>query len=339
MNYLITGGSGYLGSEIIRTLDPNKNNIINIDKYVSGFKNIKEYIIDISNEKELKKIFDKNEIDIIIHNVAKVPLEKKNSEFKKVNYDSTRVILNLFNIYKIKKFIYISSSAVFGVNQKSPISEECEREPVEAYGMSKKASEDLCFDQIKNGKNIAIIRPRTIIGLNRFGIFSILFDWLKNDLPIPVISNGDNLYQFIDIRDLCQAILLTSESNFVGALNIGSSDVKSIREIINFLKNEFKSKSRIKNIDNSYILKIGFFLQKLNLIPLQDYHFKAYGSEIYFDVSKAMKVLNWKPRYTAFESFKDSYENFLNSKYDDQDKSMHKRILKNYLLKYITLIL
>ena len=52
-----------------------------------------------------------------------------------------------------------------------------------------------------------------------------------------------------------------------------------------------------------------------------------------------MKVLNWKPRYTAFESFKDSYENFLNSKYDDQDKSMHKRILKNYLLKYITLIL
>ena len=168
-------------------------------------------------------------------------------------------MLNLFDIYKIKKFIYISSSAVFGVNQKSPITEESKIEPVDAYGITKKASEDLCFEQIKNGKNIAIIRPRTIIGLNRFGIFSILFDWIKNDLPVPVLSNGDNLYQFVDIRDLCKAIVLASESSFVGSLNIGSSDVKTIRDIVNFLKSEFKSKAKIKNIDNSFILKIGFF--------------------------------------------------------------------------------
>ena len=339
MNYLITGGSGYLGTELIKTIDPNKNNIINIDINKSGLKNIKEFIVDISNEVELKKIFDKYKIDIIIHNVAKVPLVKKKSEFKKVNYHSTKVMLNLFDIYKIKKFIYISSSAVFGVNQKSPITEESKREPVEAYGITKKASEDLCFEQIKNGKNIAIIRPRTIIGLNRFGIFSILFDWIKNDLPVPVLSNGDNLYQFVDIRDLCKAIVLASESSFVGSLNIGSSDVKTIRDIVNFLKSEFKSKAKIKNIDNSFILKIGFFLQKLNFIPLQDYHFKAYGSEIYFDISKANKVLNWKPEYSTFDSFKDSYENFLISKDDGKAKSIHKKILKNFLLRYITIIL
>ena len=93
-------------------------------------------------------------------------------------------------------------------------------------------SENLCFDKINQGKNITIIRPRTIIGLNRFGIFSILFDWLKNDLPIPVIKGGKNLYQFVDIRDLCNAIMLTSKSDYRGALNIGSSDVKKILEIL-----------------------------------------------------------------------------------------------------------
>ena len=52
MNYLITGGSGYLGTELIKTIDPNKNNIINIDINKSGLKNIKEFIVDISNEVE-----------------------------------------------------------------------------------------------------------------------------------------------------------------------------------------------------------------------------------------------------------------------------------------------
>ena len=55
MNYLITGGSGYLGTELIKTIDLNKNNIINIDINKSGLKNIKEFIVDISNEVELKK--------------------------------------------------------------------------------------------------------------------------------------------------------------------------------------------------------------------------------------------------------------------------------------------
>jgi|TARA_B110000037_G_scaffold214073_1_gene269445 nucleoside-diphosphate-sugar epimerase len=338
MNYLVTGGSGYLGNELINTLKTPDNEIINVDILPSDNENSNNYNLDIRNKSEVEKIFKEKKIDVIIHNSALVPITKK-KDFDKTNLESTKLMLFFFEKYKIKKFIFISSSAVFGVPDKCPILEISERQPVEAYGQSKMKSENLCFDKINQGKNITIIRPRTIIGLNRFGIFSILFDWLKNDLPIPVIKGGKNLYQFVDIRDLCNAIMLTSKSDYRGALNIGSSDVKKILEILQFLKNEFNSKSKIKSIENSIILKIGFLMQKMNLIPLHDYHFKVYGSDVYFDISLAKKILGWTPKYSTFESFKDSYNHYLLNYLSDRRKSIHQRIINNYILRYVSLFL
>ena len=339
MNYLVTGGSGYLGTELIKKLKNGNNNIINLDIIPSSNINSTNFTLDILDEKNVEKIFKDNHIDCIIHNLAKVPLAKNKKIFKEVNIKATEIILKFFNKFKIKKLIFISSSAVYGVPSHSPITEDSPRIPVEPYGESKKISEDLCLYEIKNGKNIIIIRPRTVIGLNRFGIFSILFDWIKNDLPVPVFSNGLNFYQFIDIRDLAEAVKLSSFSDYRGAINVGSSDVRRIVDIINFLKNEFKSKSKIKNIDKSIIIKIGFFFQKIGIIPLHDYHFKVYGKDIYFDIEHAKKILGWSPKFSVFESFENSYHHFLQEDKDYQKKSIHQKKIKNFIMKYITLFL
>lgn len=339
MNYLITGGSGYLGSELIKTLKDNNNNVINLDIIPSNNQNSKNINLNILDEENVEKVFKNNKVDCIIHNLAQVPLAKNKKKFKAVNIKATEIILNLFNKYKIKKLIFISSSAVYGVPYHSPITEESYRKPAEPYGESKKISEDLCFEEIKKGKNIIIIRPRTIIGRNRFGIFSILFDWIKNDLPVPVFSGGLNLYQFVDIRDLSEAIKLSSFSNYKGAINIGASDVKRIIDIINFLKKKFHSKSKIKNIDKSIIIKIGFIFQKIGLIPLHDYHFKVYGRDVFFDINHAKKILNWSPKFSVFDSFEDSYKHFLVNDKGNDNKSLHQKKIKNFLMKYVTLIL
>ncbi len=339
MNYLITGGSGYIGSEIIRNLSTKNNKVLNIDLLPHDNKISKNFNFDILDKAKVESIFINNQIDCIIHNLAKVPLTKDKNIFKKVNIQATEIILEFFSKYKIKKMIFISSSAVYGIPEICPISENSQRLPAEPYGESKKISEDLCIQQMEKGKNIIILRPRTVIGLNRFGIFSILFDWIKNDLPIPVMSNGNNLYQFLDVRDLSSAVYLASISDFKGSLNVGSSDVKRIIDIINFLKNEYKSKSKIKNIDNSFFLKIGFILQRIGLVPLHDYHFKVYGKDVYFDISKIKKVLHWEPKYSTFESFKDSYEHFLIDEKNVQNVSIHQKKIKNLIIKYAPLIL
>ncbi|MDC3049994.1 NAD(P)-dependent oxidoreductase [Candidatus Pelagibacter sp.] len=339
MNYLITGGSGYIGSELVKKLIHENENVINIDVLKSDNLKSKNFQFDILDENKLENVFKNNKIDIIIHNLAKVPLTKNKNVFKKVNINSTQNILKLFKKYKVKKLIFVSSSAVYGIPDNCPISENTTRNPVEPYGESKKISEDLCFDYIQNGGNITIIRPRTVIGLNRFGIFSFLFDWIKNDLPVPVMSGGKNYYQFLDVRDLSSAIYLASKSSYTGSLNVGASDVKRIIDIINFLKEEFNSKSKIKDLNNSLLLKAGFYMQRAGLIPLHDYHFKVYGSDIYFDISNIKKKLNWEPQYSTFESFKNSYLFFLKEDIDNKNKSIHQKKIKNLLLKYSTLFL
>ena len=114
-------------------------------------------------------------------------------------------------------------------SKKSSYHEEDPREPVEAYGLSKKIGEDICIDQMQN-ISIGIVRPRTVIGKERLGIFSILFEWIKNNHKVPVLNNGENLYQFIDVEDLAEAIVLMSLSSHVGSINIGSKHL-SIRDL------------------------------------------------------------------------------------------------------------
>ncbi len=339
MNYLITGGSGYLGSELIRKLKDDNNQIINLDIIPSTNKDSKNFKLDILDEENVEQVFRNNHIDCIIHNLAKVPLAKNKKIFKEVNIKATEIILKFFNKFKIKKLIFISSSAVYGVPSSSPIFEDSPRQPAEPYGESKKISEDLCFKEISNGKNIIIIRPRTVIGLNRFGIFSILFDWIKNDLPVPVFSNGLNLYQFIDIRDLSEAVKLSSLSDYKGAINVGADDVRRIIDIINFLKNRFNSRSKIKNVDKSLIIQIGFIFQKIGIIPLHDYHFKVYGKDVYFDIDHAKKILKWKPKFSVYDSFENSYNHFLLEDKDNRNKSIHQKKIKNLLMKYVTIFL
>ncbi len=340
MKFLVTGGSGYLGSEIVNFLLKQKHQVLNIDlnEYIIKDPNYRFKKIDVSKISELDNIVDN--IDVVIHSVAKVPLVKNNLDFEKTNVLGTKNILNAALKKKIKKFIYVSSSAVYGISGKSPINEKSERYPCENYGFSKKRAEDLCFDFKEKGLNISIIRPRTVIGGKRLGIFSVLFWWIKNNKKIPVINNGKNVYQFVDINDLVESIYLVSTYEKNEDFNIGADEFFSIEENLNHLINKYNSKSKLRNISNNFIFKLALQVSKTNLIPLQEYHFKAYGENIYFDNSKAKRLLNWYPKYSNKKSFENSF-NYYNESLNDLDRSSspHQRIIKNFIIRFGTIFI
>ena len=333
MNYLITGGSGFVGSMLCENLIQEGHKVINLDIIENSNKHAKFYNCNILNKIDLEKIFTENKIDIIIHSCAEVPITKS-KDFFRVNFGGTKNIIDNFIKYKIKKLIYVSSSAVFGVPISVPVGEEDDRNPVEPYGLSKKAGEDECFKYIDQGYNIAIVRPRTIIGGGRLGIFSLLFDWIKSNINIPVLNNGDNIYQFVNLNDFCEATIISSKINFRGSLNIGSSSYDTIKNNLNKLIIKAGSNSKLVNLDNSIFFKIAYYLQKLNLIPLQEYHFKAYGANIYFDNSKTKKVLNWQSKYSDYSSLEESYFNYISNFNSNHEKSLHRKGLKSMLIKH-----
>lgn len=336
MNFLVTGGSGYLGSSIIKYIKNKKHNVLNLDTNSNNqFDTIK---VDVLNYEKLKSIFNNNKIDIVIHNIAKVPITKNKKDFYEINVLGTKNILELSKQFKIKKFIFISSSAVYGIPNNLPITEKSKKIPIEPYGISKKIAEDECIKNFKD-LNICIIRPRTIIGRKRFGIFSVLFDWISKDLKVPVLNNGENLYQFIDLEDLTEAIYKSAFTGNSDDFNIGADEFYSIRGLLQTLIDNNKSKSKIVDISNSSILKLGNIFQKLNFIPLQDYHFKAYGQSIYFDCEKAKSKLNWVPKQNNLQSLQDSYNYFLKTNEDQPNESVHQKKIRTILLRYGTLFI
>ena len=138
MNCLVTGGSGYLGTSLIKYILPKVSSVTNFDIIGSkeNSKNVKFIQGDICKLDDIKNAC--KDIDIIYHNVAKVPITKNKNLFKEVNEVGTRNLLEAAKMNKVKKIIYVSSSAVFGIPKKVPILETDERNPIESYGLSKK---------------------------------------------------------------------------------------------------------------------------------------------------------------------------------------------------------
>jgi len=227
-NILITGGAGYIGSKISHDLLDRKYNVIIIDNLSTGHKKLIPnkslfYQADFSNPEILKKIFKKFKIDTIIHLAASLSVEEsmKNPEkYYLNNVFKTQKMLELISIYKIKKFIFSSTCAVYGENRSYKIDESGLIKPKSHYGLTK----FLCESVIKNfSKNSSfkyyILRYFNVIGadyklrcgaINNSGqLFKVIAkNIIKKNFKINVFGNnyltkdGTCIRDYIDVNDL-----------------------------------------------------------------------------------------------------------------------------------------
>src|SRR3989344_7553950 len=230
---LITGGAGFLGMHLANFFEKQDAQITLIDiapfpEHEYSSKTIK-INADIRNRKAMEKYLHGQ--DFVVHAAAALPLWKKEDIFS-TNTDGTRNILEAARKNKVKRVVYISSTAVYGVPKKHPIVETDPLVCVGPYGITKIEAEKLCFEAIKKGQNVTIIRPKTFLGTGRLGGFEILFDWIHDGKRIPVIGSGNNRYQLLDVDDLVYALgaIIESKSrNLNDAFNIGAEEFGTVR--------------------------------------------------------------------------------------------------------------
>src|SRR6185369_4256835 len=160
----------------------------------------------------------------------------------------TRNLLKSALAAKVRKVIYVSSSAIFGAPEKNPVNEDTPPNPGEAYGRAKLEAEGLCAEFIRQGLDVSIIRPRTIMGHGRLGIFQILFEWLRQGYNVPVMGSGDNLYQFVHADDLADACLLAAGRPGSTIYNCGTPRFGSMRQVLENLCAYAQTSSRVKSV-------------------------------------------------------------------------------------------
>ncbi|UCC95834.1 MAG: NAD(P)-dependent oxidoreductase [Candidatus Omnitrophota bacterium] len=336
---LVTGGSGFFGVFLVRRLLDKKYRLKVLDAEDISNHEIKEKIEFIKGDVRDKRIIKEicKDVDCVFHNAAVLPISRsKKRIFWEVNIDGTRNVLDASLCNKVKKTVFISSSAPYGIPQEIPITEDTEFNPVCDYGRSKIEAEKICNEYRDRGLDIIILRPRTIVGKGRLGLFQILYSWIADNKNIYIIGKGNNLFSFLSERDLVNACILSIEKDCKNEdFNLGTDRFRTVKEDLGELINYAKSSSKIVSLPAKLAKIILRALDIFNLSPFTAWHYKTPDKPFYFDITKAQKILGWQPEMSNFDMFKDSYDWYLSHREEvdftfgiTHTKSVRQRILK-----------
>ena len=335
---LITGGSGYFGSLLRDRLRERRQTVRVFDladaddrptdvEFVQG---------DIRDPSRVKAALAG--CDTVYHCVAQVPLAKDKELFHSVNVHGTENLLRAAHEAKARKVIYVSSSAVFGAPKSNPVTEETPPTPGEAYGRAKLEGENLCRQFAQRGLDVTIIRPRTIMGHGRLGIFQILFEWIREGCNVPVLGRGDNVYQFVHADDLAEACILAAARPGATTYNCGAATYGTMREALEHLCAHARTGSKVRSVPMTPAVVVMKLTSALGLSPLGAYHALMYGRSLYFDISKARRELNWQPRFSTDEMFAQSYDWYLANRekiLSAHNASHHRSAVKQGILSLV----
>ncbi|MEZ4221814.1 MAG: NAD-dependent epimerase/dehydratase family protein [Polyangiaceae bacterium] len=305
---LVTGGSGFFGEVVVRHLQRRGDRVRVFDLVENDDRDRDVEIVrgDIRDRDAVRRAL--HGVRVVHHNVAQVPLAKDREKFWSVNVDGTRLLLEEAQKADVQKVILVSSSAVYGVPDENPVTPQTLPHPREAYGRAKLEGEYLAKPFIRRGLSVSIVRPRTILGHGRLGIFQILFEWVRLGRPVFTLGSGDNRYQFVhadDLADVCLRADGRSESEVYLA---GTDRFGTMRELLEGLIDHAGSESRVIPLpfrSTQLAMKV---TSKLRVSPLGDYHTLMYGREMFFDLTETKERLSWQPRFSNAEMIAESYD-------------------------------
>ena len=338
--HLVTGGSGYFGTVLVQRLVDRGHrvrifDINNADDMPPGVEMVRG---DIRDGDAILRACEG--VAVVHHNVAQVPLAKDVNLFWSVNEGGTKNLLEAALAQRVAKVVHMSSSAVFGVPAKNPVDDTVEPNPREDYGRAKLAGEKLCHEFVAKGLDVTIIRPRTVMGHGRLGIMQILFEWIRQGKNIPVFGKGDNRYQFVHADDLASAAILAAERPGAKVYNIGAARFGTMRETFTELIAHANTGSRVVSVPASPTVAMMNLTSRLGISPLGAYHALMYGREMYFDLTRACRELDWSPRLSTAEMFAESYDWYLAHRdevFGRRNTSEHRSPVKQGVLRAVSL--
>jgi len=325
MKVLVTGGAGFLGINLIRYLLNKNYKIVSLDisdfNYPDVADKIKIIKGDIRNSVNVGQAMAG--VDIVVHTAAALPLYKS-EEIYTTDVKGTRLLLTSAFNNKVERFIHISSTAVYGIPNHHPIYESDQLIGVGPYGRAKIEAEEICLDFRKKGMCVPIIRPKSFIGPERLGVFALFYDWAKDKKDFPMIGQGNNRYQLLDVEDLCEAIYkcISLPQDIVNdTFNIGAKEFKTMREDYQAVLDYAGFGKKIVSLPVTPSIILLRILALLKLSPLYKWVYETASTESFVSIEKAEKVLGFEPKYSNQDALIRNYKWYMDNLTSFQKKS------------------
>jgi UDP-glucuronate 4-epimerase len=300
MNLLVTGGAGFIGSHLVESLLARGQCVTVMDDFndfydpavkrrnVAGFcEKVRLVEGDIRDQKRLRGVFGEASFDAIVHLAARAGVRPSIAHpqlYTEVNVAGTQNLLELAREFGVKKFIFASSSSVYGVNQKVPFSEaDPIFKPISPYAATKLAGEALChvYHHLY-GLDIACLRFFTVYGPRQRPDLVIhkFTRAIFHGNPIELYGDGTSRRDYTYIDDILQGVLACLDRQFgFEVINLGESRTVELLELVRLIENALSKKAELCSlpdqpgdvpITNADITKARKLLGYNPQVPIED---------------------------------------------------------------------
>ncbi len=317
MGYIVFGGNGFLGQHLTERICGLNSEVTVCD--ISHPHNspihqrVKQLNIDIRDKQQVHKLlFSKD--DIVIHLAARqyhdrVPHRRQFEFFSTTNCEGTANILEAMERGECKRMVYFSTDMIYGIPQYLPVDANHPLVPIGPYGESKRISESICKKYRARGFQITILRPRLMLGPGRLGILRRLFWLISNNLPVPMIGNGNNRYQMVSVFDCVDATLLSIQRGLPnGEFNLAPVAPPRVEQLLRGLIQKVNSRSTLVGTNGRLVKNSLAFLNSFGLNIMHKEQYELADVEFVVDTTSTQKEIGWQPRFTDESMLLDAYE-------------------------------
>jgi nucleoside-diphosphate-sugar epimerase len=169
------------------------------------------------------------------------------------------------------------------------------------YGEAKIAAEKICAEYRRRSDCIPILRPKSFVGPERLGVFELLYDWAYSARNFPVLGSGNNLYQLLDVADLCEVIqsCATGDPGTVNdTFNVGAKEFGTMRDNFQAVLDRAGHGKRIVSIPAAPAVAVLALLEKLHLSPLYEWIYETAAHDSFVSIDRIEDRLKFIPRYS-----------------------------------------
>src|SRR3954452_11881453 len=320
MKVLVTGGSGFLGINLIRYLHARGHELVNLDIADFDYPDMKGKITDVRGDTRNRKDVERamEGVHQVVHCAAALPLYSAHDIYT-TDVEGTRMILDVAHQKNVSRVVMISSTAVYGIPDHHPLYENDKLEGVGPYGQAKIQAEMVCLEYRGKGMVVPIIRPKSFIGPERLGVFALLYDWAQGGHNFPMIGSGNNRYQLLDVEDLCQAIYLcmTLPDEVVNdTFNVGAKVFTTMKRDYQAVLDKAGKGKKIIGFPATPAIWGLRFLEMLHVSPLYKWVYETASKDSFVSIEKAERVLGYKPQYSNKDALLRNYKWYIDHQKD-----------------------